>query len=583
MMQSTLKTLTLILVITKPYLEDTDLNPGNYQALLKFRCDAGDTVLAEHLSKCAKNATYRSKTTQNDIIEILGGMITEKVVAEVNEAKFFSVISDEVQDVASIEQITFVLRYVHHEGESYVVKESFAGFKEQHREMTGEAVASTILQKLDELGLNCDNLRGQGYDGSGSMAGIRKGASSIVLQKYPLATYIHCCSRILNLSIASSCSVVLVRNMMGTVSEVSKFFEHGKRQDKLEEVIESELPEVRKKRVKPLCRTRWVERHDSLEVFVELYPAIIGALSDIAYGKDSVSWNRETTSDANGLLSAIEKFSFLLALVVVYNILSYIKGLTVLLQQRSIDIVQGITLVQDVLGQLKELREELDDWNKIWFQMAVEIAEEVGTENPSIPRMCNKQTQRSNVEADIPEVYYRRSLTAPFLDHLLQEMEDRFTTNAKVATLGLCLVPSTICKKDDWQTHVNNLASLYQGDLPAPLSLQTELHCWKHKWIHVKTDDLPKSPIEALNKCDSRLFPNISTLLRIMSTIPVTSCEAECTFSALRRLKPFLRTTMGENRLSSLTLLQVHRNIAIDLEDAVDRYARLHTRKLQFL
>ena len=78
-----------------------------------------------------------------------------------------------------------------------------------------------------------------------------------------------------------------------------------------------------------------------------------------------------------------------------------------LLQQRSTDIVQGITLVQDVLGQLKELREELDDWNKIWFQMAVEIAEEVGTEKPSIPRMCNRQTQRLNVEADLPEVYYR--------------------------------------------------------------------------------------------------------------------------------------------------------------------------------
>ena len=58
-MQSTLKT---ILVTTKP---------------IKFRCDAGDTVLAEHLSKCAKNATYRSKTTQNDIIDILGGMITD--------------------------------------------------------------------------------------------------------------------------------------------------------------------------------------------------------------------------------------------------------------------------------------------------------------------------------------------------------------------------------------------------------------------------------------------------------------------------------------------------------------------------
>lgn len=70
---------------------------------------------------------------------------------------------------------------------------------------------------------------------------------------------------------------------------------------------------------KPPCTTRWVERHDSLEVLVELYPDIIGALSDIAIGNDCVS------CDVNGLLSAIEKFSFLLALLIVYNILIYIK------------------------------------------------------------------------------------------------------------------------------------------------------------------------------------------------------------------------------------------------------------------
>ena len=69
-------------------------------------------------------------------------------------------------------------------------------------------------------------------------------------------------------------------------------------------------------------------------------------------------------------------------------------------------------------------------------------------------------------------MYYRRSLTIPFLDHLLQELDDRFSSNAKVATLGLCLVPSVISKTDDWQTNVEDLASLYQIDLPAPLSLQ---------------------------------------------------------------------------------------------------------------
>ena len=342
---------------------------------------------------------------QDHIIEVLGGMITEAIIAEVNEAKFFAVISDEVQDSASIEQISLVLRYVHKDEDLYMVKESFIGFKEQHREMTGQAIAETILEKLEELGLNCEYLRGQGYDGSGSMAGIRKGASTIILQKYPLATYIHCCSHLLNLSIASSCSQVLVRNMMGSISEVSKFFEHGKRQDKLEEVIERELPDVKKKRVKPLCRTWWVERHDALEVCVDLYPVIVQALHDIAHGEDSVFWNRDTVSVANGLLSTIEKFSFLLTLV--FNVLSYIMGLTVLLQQQSsLDIVKGIEMVQEVQEELKEVREEVDDWHKIWFKSAIDMAEEAQTEMPSIPRRCSRQMQQANVEAEVPEVYY---------------------------------------------------------------------------------------------------------------------------------------------------------------------------------
>lgn len=170
------------------HLEDTANNHGNFQTLLQFRCDSGDTVLSEHMGSCNKNASYRSKTAQNEIINILGDMITETIVQQVHEAKFFSVISDEVQDAASIEHLTFVLRY--------------------------------ILDKLALLGLNCSNLRGQGYDGSESMAGVRKVASTIILEKYPLATYIHCCSHILNLSVASSCSEALVRNMMGSVSEV---------------------------------------------------------------------------------------------------------------------------------------------------------------------------------------------------------------------------------------------------------------------------------------------------------------------------------------------------------------------------
>ena len=108
----------------------------------------------------------------------------------------------------------------------------------------------------------------------------------------------------------SSLLIESTDSMMGSVSEVSKFFEHGKRQDKFTEVIDHEFSDVKKKRIKSVCRTRWVERHDALEVCVELYPVIVQSLHDITHGEDSVSWNRDTIIDVKNLLAAIEKGFF---------------------------------------------------------------------------------------------------------------------------------------------------------------------------------------------------------------------------------------------------------------------------------
>jgi len=60
-----------------------------------------------------------------------------------------------------------------------------------------------------------------------------------------------------------------------------------------------------------------------------------------------VQWNRKTIADACGLLSAVEKGSFLVALVIGCSVLNYIKGLTVMLQESSIDITRAMGLVED--------------------------------------------------------------------------------------------------------------------------------------------------------------------------------------------------------------------------------------------
>jgi hypothetical protein len=63
-----------------------------------------------------------------------------------------------------------------------------------------------------------------------------------------------------------------------------------------------------------------------------------------------------------------------------------------------------------------------------------------------------------------------------------------------------------------------------------------------------------------------KVFPNVSN-----SSLPSSSCTAERSFSSLRRLKTYLRSTMSAERLNSVVLLHTHK----DLTDSLDIKALL--------
>ena len=76
-------------------------------------------------------------------------------------------------------------------------------------------------------------------------------------------------------------------------------------------------------------------------------------------------------------------------------------------------------------------------------------------------------------------------------------------------------------------------------------------------------------------------FENIHTLLRIGFTLPVTSCECERSASTLKRLNNYLRSTMSDERLTNLALIHVNYDREYDLDDIVQRYKNLHSRRLE--
>ena len=77
------------------------------------------------------------------------------------------------------------------------------------------------------------------------------------------------------------------------------------------------------------------------------------------------------------------------------------------------------------------------------------------------------------------------------------------------------------------------------------------------------------------------VLPELCKLMKIFWTLPITSCTAERSFSCLRRLKNYLRSTMGQERLTALALLNIEKDIIPDIEKIVDVFAKQAPRKLQ--
>ena len=304
---------------------------GNFQALLSFRIDSGDETLQKHLQTAARNATYVSKTIQNEMITTVGNFITNKLSREIRDSKYFSILADEAADVANKEHLSVVIRFV---DSTKTIREEFLGFHLCEEGTAGTAIKDLILKVVSDLGLCMDNCRGQCYDGAGNMAGRLNGASALITQEHEKAIYIHCMNHRLNLCVADTCSLQLVRNMMTVVRTISEFFSNSpKRQQCLISKIKELLPNNNHRVLIDVCRTRWISRIDGMDRIVELLVPVVSLLEDIAMNREVRveegtigNWNLNSKNDAQNLINAIT-FPFIVTLVVVRHVLDLTRPL----------------------------------------------------------------------------------------------------------------------------------------------------------------------------------------------------------------------------------------------------------------
>ena len=82
------------------------------------------------------------------------------------------------------------------------------------------------------------------------------------------------------------------------------------------------------------------------------------------------------------------------------------------------------------------------------------------------------------------------------------------------------------------------------------------------------------------NKLQS-MMPDVVTCYMLFLTLPVTVASCERSFSELRMVKNYLRSSCGQDRLSGLALLSIESKVArsLNLDDLIKNFASMKVRR----
>ena len=176
---------------------------GNFQALLNFRVESGDSILLRPLQNSRQKCNTLRKDNSEQSHFCCLEEINKQILDEIRNCGPISILADEVTYCSNHQLMPLVIRYV---DQTCEIQERCLKYISCDTGTKGEAMKDKILTCLTSyLNLDINNCRGQCYNGAGNMAGKYSGVATSILQINELALYTHCSLYRLNLAVAAAC------------------------------------------------------------------------------------------------------------------------------------------------------------------------------------------------------------------------------------------------------------------------------------------------------------------------------------------------------------------------------------------
>ena len=263
------------------------------------------------------------------------------------------------------------------------------------------------------------------------------------------------------------------------------------------------------------------------------------------------------------------KFEFLFGVRLGALILRHSNNLSSALQHKKMSAAEGQRLVELSLRVLKKMR--CDENFESFYQLVLMDQSRFGISAPSLPR---KQHAPSRYEVgssagffhNSPEDYYRQIYFVA-LDNAIEAITNRFDQPGYRVYQNLEELIVKACKGDPYSDELDQVCSFYGSDLSKDqLEVQLPLLqplCGEDKDFSIQ--NIVKI-LSELSSSQRLAISSVWTAIKLLLVMPATNATSERSFSALRRIKTYLRSTMSQERLNNLMLLHVNKDKTDALE-----------------
>ncbi|XP_067140986.1 zinc finger MYM-type protein 1-like [Centruroides vittatus] len=428
-----------------------------------------DPVMQDHIQRIATkqiHQSYLSKTVQNEIINLIGNKLKNKIFDRIKYGKYFAVILDCTPDISHQEQMSLSIRYVLDgalPSSNIAIYEQFIKFIHVESS-TGENLFFVLKKEIQSLGLDINNIRGQGYDNGSNMKGKVSGVQARLLKENPRAFFTPCVCHNYNLvsgDVAKICPEALT------------FFEI------------TEDPQIK--------------------------------------------------SEAESLGNAMKDYKFLVSLVFWYDLLFQVNYISKELQSKSVD-------VSIALSSFEKLLKWLSDYRNTGFEQV----------------LVQAKTLAEDLEI---------STEFEIKDKATESLKDRFEQLKNHNDLFGFLGKFQNMEKEALEKHAAKLE----------ISL-TDSRFTENDALIVKEADIDEKMLVEEMEALKSILP--SEFLKIHLKLSVASGQRS--FSRLKLIKNYLRSTMTQDRLNNLAIMSIESEEArkMDFQTILEEFTKQKLRNM---